>query len=194
TGSLSMDNLRSLKLLTIPEIHERFQIDLSIPTILITFHPETVLFERNKEYVEELIAALKEIDEYQFLITMPNADTLGNMIRSKLQDFIKTSKNAIGVESLGTLGYLSCMKNCAFMLGNTSSGFIEAAYFPKYVVNIGTRQQGRIVTENIRNCAIQKADILDAIKLFDNFRPSKKIDIYGDGFAAQKMIKILKTI
>ena len=192
TGSLSIDNLKHLNLLTHEEFRKQFNIDLSIPTILITFHPETVSFEKNGSYVNELIAALKELNAYQFVITMPNADTMGNLIRERLEQFIEESQNAIGVESFGVLGYLSCMKHCTLMLGNTSSGYIEASYFPKYVIDLGTRQNGRIVTENIRKCAIEKNTILDAVRGFSPKSLPSKIDIYGSGNASDYIVKILK--
>lgn len=190
-GALSIDNLSSLPLLSIKEFNQQFNINLSIPSILITFHPETVAYEKNQQYIIELIAALKEITEYQLIITMPNADTMGNMIREQLQIFISESKNAIGVESFGTLGYLSCMKHCTMMLGNTSSGFIEATFFPKYVINIGERQSGRILTGNMRNCKIEKEEILKAVKDFKRKRLPESTNIYGDGNAALKIIEKL---
>jgi GDP/UDP-N,N'-diacetylbacillosamine 2-epimerase (hydrolysing) len=115
------------------------------------------------------------------------------MIREKLHDFIKHNTRAVGIESLGTIGYLSCMKHCSFMLGNTSSGFIEAAFFPKYVINLGNRQNGRIVTPNIRNTAIKKEDIKNAIDDFIAVPAKEPISIYGDGHAAEKIVNILKT-
>lgn len=193
TGALSIDNLKKLRLLSIEEFYHKFHIDLNLPSILITFHPETVSFEKNAAYADELTAALTEMKKYQLIITMPNADTMGNLIREKLLSFIKEHPNAKGIESFGALGYLSCMKHCAFMLGNTSSGFVEAAFFPKYVINLGERQHGRIVTENIRNCDIRKEDILKAVQQFQTFHLPEIIPTYGDGNSAKKIISILKT-
>lgn len=192
-GALCIDNLKSMKLLTIAEFKDLFNIDLSIPSILITFHPETVDFQKNELYIGELIATLKEISDYQLIITMPNADTMGNMIRQQLQAYILESNNAIGVESFGVLGYLSCMKHCSMMLGNTSSGFTEASFFPKYVINVGNRQSGRILTPNIRNCDIKKNEILKAVRDFKITEFSDLMNIYGNGTAAPKIIEILKA-
>ncbi|WP_276367355.1 UDP-N-acetylglucosamine 2-epimerase [Chryseolinea sp. H1M3-3] len=192
TGSLSIDNLKHLKLFTIEEFKKQFNIDLSIPTILITFHPETVSYEKNDWYVNELVGALEELTSYQLVITMPNADTMGNVIREKLNQFIGRSANAIGVESFGMLGYLSCMKHCSLMLGNTSSGYVEASFFPKYVIDLGTRQNGRIVTENIRKCDIEKTAILKAVNAYSYIQLPSKIDIYGSGESSDYIVKILK--
>lgn len=193
-GALSIDNLKQLKLLSISEFKDQFNIDLSIPTVLMTFHPETVSFEKNKIYIRELISALNDIKDHQVLITMPNADTMGLYVRSEINNFVSKSKNVISVESFGVLGYLSAMKHSAFMLGNTSSGFVEAAYFPKYVINIGDRQKGRIITKNIINCKIEKSEIINAVNSISNKPTLKNVNIYGDGDSAKKIIKILKTI
>lgn len=193
-GALSIDNLTSLTLLTIEEFKQKFGIDLSKETILITFHPETVAFEKNEEYIKQLLAALEELSKYQLVITMPNADTMGNMIRKELLTFAEKRTNVFMVESFGAIGYLSCMKHCTLMLGNTSSGFVEASFFPKYVINLGTRQSGRIVSENIRNCEIKKEAILEAIHAYETSFISKKAKLYGNGNAAQLIVKYLKLL
>jgi GDP/UDP-N,N'-diacetylbacillosamine 2-epimerase (hydrolysing) len=124
---------------------------------------------------------------------MPNADTMGNYIRKELERFIDKTTNAIKIENFGTIGYLTCMKYCSMMLGNTSSGFIEAAYFPKYVINLGKRQEGRILTPNIRNININKDDILNAVIDYNKFKSIPYNGIYGNGKTADKIIKVLKS-
>jgi GDP/UDP-N,N'-diacetylbacillosamine 2-epimerase (hydrolysing) len=79
------------------------------------------------------------------------------------------------------------------MLGNTSSGFVEASYFPKYVINLGDRQKGRILSKNIFQCEIEKYKILKAIENYSDFDSNSKIEIYGKGNTAQKIVEILKT-
>lgn len=192
-GALSFDNLKSLKLLSTNEFLERFKIDLTVKSILITFHPETVSFERNVCYIETLIDVLKGLSGYQYIITMPNADTMGHIIREKLNSFIEETPHAIGIESFGTLGYLSCMKYCSFMMGNTSSGFIEAAFFHKGVINLGARQNGRITTPNIISCEIKKEPMLEAVQKISMIESTGNIKIYGDGNTAGRILSILKS-
>ena len=193
-GALSIDNLKKIKFYSISEFKETFNIDLSIPTILVTFHPETVSFEKNKEYISELLSAIDDLKNYQTVLTMPNADTMGLHIRNEIIKFTKThTDNFIAVENFGLKGYLSAMKHCAFMLGNTSSGFVEAAFFPKYVINLGNRQKGRIITKNIINCEIKKDKILSAIKQIEKNPVIENVNIYGDGTTAKQIVKILKT-
>jgi GDP/UDP-N,N'-diacetylbacillosamine 2-epimerase (hydrolysing) len=193
TGSLSIDNFKKNKLLSIIDFKKKYKIDLSIPTILITFQPETVDFEKNKKHISILINALSKLSKFQLIITMPNEDTMGIYIRKKLENFIKRSPNAVKIETFGTIGYLSCMKHCQMMLGNTSSGFIEASFFSKYVINIGKRQDGRIVTPNIRNVEIDEIEILTAVNSFSKYKNVKYSGLYGKGKTAEKIISIIKN-
>ncbi|HWZ21752.1 MAG TPA: UDP-N-acetylglucosamine 2-epimerase [Cytophagaceae bacterium] len=193
-GALNIDNLKELSLLSIDEFKNKYQIDLKIPTILITFHPETVAFENNIEYAKELVNVLKGCTNYQLVITMPNADTMGVSIRVILQEFIDKHANAFGIESFGTIDYLSCMKHCSFMLGNTSSGFVEASFFPKYVINIGDRQKGRIVTPNIINSTFSSSAIEASIRKVESSLPLKNLEVYGNGNTAQQICDIVRKI
>jgi len=193
-GALSIDNLKKLELLSIEHFHAQFGIDLSKDSILITFHPETVSYSKNEFYIDELIASFAELKAYQLIITMPNADTMGNMIRQKLNAYIDASSHAFGIESFGTVGYLTCMKYCNFMLGNTSSGFVEASYFPKFVINLGSRQKGRIETANIFTIEITKDNILSTIRLVENSTLPKNCNIYGDGTASVKIMEVINRL
>lgn len=192
-GALGLDNLKSLLLLSKEEFRSKFNIDLNLPTILSTFHPETIAFEMNEKHMDEYLQALSQLSQYQIVITMPNADTYGNMVRSRILDFAKSHSNVKTVETFGTLGYLTCMNYAEFILGNSSSGFYDASFFPKWVINIGTRQNGRIITPNILCCAINASEILSAVKHIENNKNRKlPASIYGDGHAAEKIVSILK--
>ena len=195
-GALSIDNLKKEKLFTKEEFYDRFNINLNIPTILTTFHPETVGYKKNETYIRELVSALNEFsNSYQIVITMPNADTEGLMIRKQLKDLGEKNKKVILVESFGMKGYLSCMKYCSFLLGNTSSAFVEASFFPKWVINLGNRQDGRVNTPNILTIPINKKEIITTVTRIEKL-PECPPDsnIYGDGNTASRIIDILKKI
>ncbi|MDP1725454.1 MAG: UDP-N-acetylglucosamine 2-epimerase [Bacteroidota bacterium] len=191
-GALSFDNLKNITLYSIAEFRDKFGVDLTKPTILITFHPETIDFEKNRAYAAELVAALNQTKGFQFLITMPNSDTMGNIIRTSLQGFIERNTNAFGFENLGMIGYLSAMKHCIVMIGNTSSGCIEANWFPKWVINLGNRQKGRIETPNRINCEIKKEMIAEKLALIKQASIPEHTDIYGHGNSAFKIVQIIK--
>ncbi len=185
-GHLSIDNLESLPLLNIDELKIKTGVHFAKPTILCTFHPETVNYESNTRYAQEICDAFSEITEFQILITMPNSDTGGEIIRSSFEKLAKNNTHIFTTENLGTIGYLSAMKHCKMMVGNTSSGFVEASYFPTTVINLGERQTGRIITPNIFNTPIQKQQIIDAVrKNINNTYENTKIQIYGSGNTAE---------
>lgn len=192
-GALSVENLKKIDYLSIEDFNEKFNIDLCLPTILCTFHPETVNLEKNIDYINELLSSFTVLmKSYQVVITLPNADTIGDQIKKIILDFGVQNPDLKIIESFGMVGYLSCMKHCKFMLGNTSSGFVEAAFFPKWVINVGNRQDGRIVTQNIINVPVEQVAILKAV---NNIEASAEISfqsIYGDGETAAKIIEILK--
>lgn len=192
-GALSIDNLRRTKLYSKDEFFNKFKIDLNKKTILSTFHPETVSYQHNVKYIETVLNVFLKLQEkFQIVLTMPNMDTMGKAIRSFILKFQNKHRCLIIVESFGMKGYLSCMKHCSFMLGNTSSGFVEASFFPTKVINIGNRQQGRLMTENIVNCEIEYESIMSAVEHIQTLIPPKDITVYGKGDTSNKIIKILK--
>nr|MBA2500478.1 UDP-N-acetylglucosamine 2-epimerase (hydrolyzing) [Chitinophagaceae bacterium] len=193
TGALSIDNLSSLQLLNKDEFLTQFGVDLNKPTLLTTFHPETISFEKNETYARELCTALDKLtSQFQVLITMPNADTMGTVVRQQFEILSKNNPAIFAFENLGILGYLSAMEHCAMLLGNTSSGFVEASYFPKWVINLGHRQAGRLMTENIINIGIEENKMVDAVyALKDKLVPALQHP-YGDSHAAEKMINQIK--
>ena len=193
-GHLSIDNLKRLKLLSIEELNQKTGIDFSKPTILCTFHPETIHYQANVQYAKEIADAFNELREFQILITMPNSDTGSQPIRETFSNLASSNPNIFTTENLGTIGYLSAMKHCLMMVGNTSSGFVEASFFPKTVINLGERQTGRIITANIINTKIAKNEILNAISQnCHNHYESEKIQIYGDGLTAEYICKEIQN-
>ncbi len=195
-GHLSIDNLNRLKLFSIEDLYKKTGVDFNIPTILCTFHPETINYQANADYAAEIAAAFHELKDFQVLITMPNSDTGSQPIRDAFSKIAASNSNIFTTENLGTIGYLSAMKHCTMMVGNTSSGFVEASFFPKTVINLGERQTGRIITSNIINTRITKNDILNAIsKNRHNKYEEGKIQIYGNGQTAHLICeKIHKNI
>ena len=194
-GSLSLDNLDEIKMLTIAEFKSNFKIDLSRKTILVTFHPETVSYQSNVNYVKELVKVFKSLTEFQVLITMPNSDTMGSVIRKEFEKLNDAYNHIITVENLGLQGYFSAMKHCKFLLGNTSSGIIEAASFNKYVINIGDRQKGRTAADNVINVHIQKDAILNEIEKVNKLGKYQGKNMYkGKKLASNQIIEVLKNI
>ncbi len=192
-GALGLDNLEATDLFTIEAFKNKFEIDLSRPTILFTFHPETKNSDRNETHMQEIIAALENINDYQILITGVNTDAHSELIRNTLTDFYKQhSSSVFMVENLGTRAYFSALKYCSFLLGNTSSGIIEAASFGARVINLGDRQKGRIAGLNVVNVPITQEEIITAIQKIKKITTPVAENIYWRGGAACKIIQALK--
>ena len=193
TGSLAVDNIKETKLYSSNEFKDLFNFDLEQPFILFTFHPETVNYKMNAEYALIMSDVLMNL-KCNILVTMPNADTMGGIIRNELNKVANKNSNICLVESLGSEGYYSALNKCDLVLGNSSSGILEAASFSKYVINVGNRQLGREYSNNVIHCKINKNEIFQAIKQIEELPKLDTFNIYGDGNARFKIISELKKI
>jgi UDP-hydrolysing UDP-N-acetyl-D-glucosamine 2-epimerase len=198
TGAIGLDNIKKLKLYNQQELEAAIGTKLKKRNFIITYHPETRNNESITHQLDQLLDALEDFDNTLLLFTGANADAHGNEINSSLKEFVANhSKNALFFNSLGQLRYLSCLQLFDMVIGNSSSGIIEAPSFSIPVVNIGNRQAGRIMAPNIINCRIRKDDIKNAIDkgLSDSFRKSiaNLKSPYGDGNAARKILDIIKN-
>jgi GDP/UDP-N,N'-diacetylbacillosamine 2-epimerase (hydrolysing) len=193
TGSLSIDNISQTALMPDELFRKKFGFDPAKPFILFTFHPETIAYKKNSEYaktIEKFLAA----QQRAVLVTMPNADTRGNMIRNAVHKAANRNSRIKLVESLGSEGYYTAMAKCRFVMGNSSSGIVEAASFGKWVINMGDRQKGREQGNNIINAPIQLSSLRKAVKIANEKPILDGHNIYGDGKSAQRMLSVLKKI
>lgn len=189
-GALGLDAILNFKALTQKEFEIQFNFNLNEPFILFTYHPETV-YLTNGSNISKVIDALKEIHE-PVLCTLPNADTQGELIRNKLKEYeAKYPKRIKCVENLGQKGYLTAMKHCMLMIGNTSSGIVEAASFNKLVINVGNRQKGRVSGKNVYHVKNDKNEILQAYENSKSNKIDKFDNPFGNGNAANQIVKIL---
>jgi GDP/UDP-N,N'-diacetylbacillosamine 2-epimerase (hydrolysing) len=195
TGALSIDNIQAMQLLEKDEIKARTRVDMERPTVLVTVHPETVNVQEADQQWLELSAVLTELSAtMQLLVTLPNADTGGTILRNRLIALSHALPSMTTVNSLGSLGYLSCMKHCTFMLGNSSSGYVEASFFNKRVIDIGDRQTGRYVTANIIRSPYQRDAILRSVRRALYEPPPAQEFPYGDGHAAERMVAQIQAL
>lgn len=192
-GALGLDNVRSLTLWTSEEMKKYRNILCDNNTILCTFHPETVHAGRNEQLAKELIGAMLDLKDYRVLMTLPNADTHGNLLRNMFIDALGGLERVQLVENLGTIGYMSAMHNCAFILGNSSSGIAEAASFGKHVIDLGDRQKGRAHGLNVLHVPVQRDAILAAVKDVAARGKWKGGNIFDLGGAAEKIIHALES-
>jgi len=197
SGAPSLDNLRDIRLLSRDEFRARFDIDPQPETLLVTYHPVTLEYEQTGEQVENLLSALARTGR-PLLFTQANADTHGREINARIHKFVAEHHLAKVVDNLGTQGYFSAMALVAAMVGNSSSGIIEAASFGLPVVNIGTRQQGRTHGRNVVDTGYASAEILSGIHQATDpaFRRSLEgmVNPYGEGRAAPLIVERLVAV
>jgi UDP-hydrolysing UDP-N-acetyl-D-glucosamine 2-epimerase len=197
SGAPGLDNLHKFPLLSRGELRERYGFDLSGPTLVVTYHPVTLEYEHTKTHVQELLAALEEVD-LSVIFTYPNADTQGRLIIELVREFVARHERTRVAVNLGTQAYFSLMRYAAAMVGNSSSGIVEAASFKLPVVNIGNRQRGRIRGKNVIDVGYSRVEILEAITkaISPAFRASltNLSNPYGNGHAAEKIIDKLKAV
>lgn len=198
-GAIGLDNFRSLKLLSKSEIEEELQIKFNRFNYLVGFHPETLSESSVEEQFNELLGAIDNQEESFFIFTKANADTNGRIINQMMETYVQAhpEKSAL-FASLGTLRYLSVMKQVTAVIGNSSSGILEAPSAPTATINIGERQKGRIQADSIINCRANKEDISHAIDEVKSDRFSEILkevaNPYGNGTASGQIMQILKTI
>lgn len=193
TGSLAIDNIKTTQLLTKKQFKNRFKIDISQPFILLTFHPETVDYKKNSAYAKILGKILLK-SKVNILVTMPNADTASSEIRKVIIEVAQKNNNIKTVESLGSEGYYTALKYCLFVMGNSSSGIVEAASFSKYVLNIGDRQKGREKGDNVIDVKIIEKEIISAMNKIHTLPKLNTKNIYGNGTAAKKIVEVVNKI
>lgn len=191
-GALGLDNLSQMPLLSKDEFYKKWQIDLAKPSVLITIHPETVAFDDNVNYANESEIALNQLaNQYQLIVTMPNADTYGNLYRKMFQTLKEKYPTQIHlIENFGTESYFTAMKHVGLMLGNTSSGITEGSSFQKYVLNIGDRQKGRIAGDNVIHTSFNSMEIIEKVNQYFG-KSYTENSIYFKGGASKNIVKEL---
>ena len=197
SGEPGLDNLSAVPDLPTHELEQRIGMSLTRAPMLVTFHPVTLELGQAEKQIGELLRALDRVG-MPVVFTAPNADTDGRIIALRIQDFVDKHPDSCLVTSLGTAAYFSMMRRSAAMVGNSSSGIIEAGSFELPVVNIGSRQRGRFAPKNVIHCEPSAEAIEVAIgrAVSSDFRSGLRgiVNPYGDGQAASRIINVLKTV
>ena len=199
-GAPGLDNIRRLDLKGKEELFKELDIPEGKQVGVVTYHPVTLETDSSSSQIVELLAALDNFQDVYWIFTMPNADTGGRVIIEKLNAHVqKHSEMGKIFVSLGQLRYLSLLKHASVMVGNSSSGLIEAPAFELPVVNIGDRQKGRIQANNVIDVAVCKKELLvSSIKkaLSEEFYKSLRNmkNPYGEGDSSKKIVETLKAV
>lgn len=164
-GAPGLENIKTLKLLSPLEIAAATGISLLPLTLLVTYHPETLAPEHPGTILNELLAALDSFADCCLVFTAPGADRGSRAMIPVLEEYVSKRSNAYFVPSLGLVNYLSIMGQSQVVVGNSSSGIIEAPSLKVPTVNIGDRQRGRVRAESVIDCNSDRIAISAAISL-----------------------------
>lgn len=196
SGAPSLDRLKSIRLMQRDELFGRFGVPRTGPFLLVTLHPVTVDFNRNERDAIAVLDAI-EMQKIPAIFTLPNADTCGTTIRRLIEGFVSTDERYKVVENFGSEAYFSVMSQASAMVGNSSSGLIEAPSFKLPVVNVGDRQRGRLRAANVIDSSPDREAINQALRvaLSPSFRQSLVglINPYGNGDASSKIVSRLSS-
>ena len=197
-GEPGVENCISVLPMDILELQKYINIDIvHKPYSLVTFHAATMEQNSAETQVGELILALEQFPDMNFIITKANADAGGRAINLIWDEQEKNHANWLVVPSLGVNKYISTIKNAQMIIGNSSSGIVEAPAMKIPAVNIGDRQKGRIMADSIICCAPVTKDIICAMKqaLSPEFRAiaANAVNPFGDGQTSQRIFHVIKS-
>ncbi len=196
-GALGVDGIKRTTLLSKAEVIAKTGIQFGERNLLITFHPVTLEAKGSREQVSALLDALDSRSDVNLIFTMPNSDTDGRVIKDLINNFVsKNYERAIVFTSMGRLNYLSTLKYVDGVIGNSSSGLIEAPSFRIGTVNIGIRQEGRLKAGSVIDCEPTKDSIKKGIeRLYSLSFQDRLLSVtnpYGNGGASEKIVEVLE--
>ena len=197
-GSLSLDRLSKIQLKSRAELESEIGLKIGDPAAIVTFHPETLSNVAPEVQVDELISALRHFPELYAVITCPNSDVGFEIVAKRLRSFAHELPEKCFIENLGHINYLSCLANFDLLVGNSSSGIIEAPFFGIPTVDIGGRQAGREKAKTVISVPCERAAIANGISKALNTDKITTLDAfdfpYGKLGATDAICSILTNI
>jgi GDP/UDP-N,N'-diacetylbacillosamine 2-epimerase (hydrolysing) len=201
-GGLGVEYIRRTKLIKKSILEKNIKYNFSGKNILITFHPVTLEKNTASKQFKNLLYALDKLKNIKVIFTMPNSDSDGRIIQKLIINYVKKNKfKSTFFTSLGQKRYLSCLKFVDAVVGNSSSGILEAPSFKVATINIGDRQKNRIQAKTIINCKPEKNAILKAFKKIYSKKFRKSIlkiknpyELNNNVFPSKVAVKIFKKV
>ena len=195
-GGLGIDNINKLKLLSKSDFENAIDFKLGEKNILVTFHPVTLENFTAKLQFQELLNSIEELKNTRIIFTKANSDTDGRVINSMIDTYVSVNDNSVAFTSMGQLNYLSALQFVDAVVGNSSSGLLEAPSFNIATIDIGDRQKGRIKADSVISCLPTQESIRSAFDKsysedFQNIVDNTK-NPYGNGGASKIVVDIIK--
>lgn len=164
-GALGVENIKKINLMTKEELERSIHFEIDENTVVVTYHPVTLENNTVEEQFLNLLEVLDRNPKIRMIFTKANADTNGRIVNKLIDKYAaQNSERACAFVSLGQKRYLSALKYCRIVIGNSSSGIIEAPSFGKPIINIGDRQKGRICADSVINCGYTQQEIQQAME------------------------------
>ena len=197
-GGLGVDRINELEKSTREELEAKYGINLQDKNLLVTFHPDSLHPKESKNQFEQLLAALKKLENTGLIFTAPNADEGSTTLIELIEEFLKTNPGSSLIHSLGFRDYISLASLTDGVIGNSSSGILEIPTLKIGTINIGARQAGREMSSSVINCEPRELNISDAIQGlysldFQNLLKSST-NPYGLGGAAKAILDALEGL
>ena len=192
-GSPGIENIKKTKILTKSMLEKKFKFKFLKINIVVNFYPLTNKINKDKTYILELLNALNKFKHTRIIFTSPAFDIGTDIITKEIKNFCKYNKNSLFFKSLGSTNYISLLKHSDLIVGNSSSGLIEAPVIGTRVINIGDRQKGRIRPKEIYDIKCNKQIIEEDIKKILN-KKIKFTQIYPNINSSKKFLKIISKI
>ena len=196
-GALGVENIKKINLMTEEELEKSIHFEIDENTVVVTYHPVTLENNTVEEQFLNLLEVLDRNPKIRMIFTKANADTNGRIVNELIDKYAaQNSERACAFMSLGQKRYLSALKYCRIVIGNSSSGIIEAPSFGKPIINIGDRQKGRICADSVINCGYTQQEIQQAMetaltKEFEN-KASNCRNPYEKENTAANIISVIK--
>ena len=196
-GGLGVDNINKLQLLSKSDFVNIINFELGQKNILVTFHPVTLENSTSGTQFQALLDSISELKNTKIIFTKANSDTDGRIINSMIDNYVAKHNNTIAFASMGQLNYLSALQFMDAVVGNSSSGLLEAPSFKIATIDIGDRQKGRIKADSVISCLPTKESIDSAFDKsysedFQNIVDNTK-NLYGDGGSSKMVVKVIKN-
>ncbi|GIQ62820.1 hypothetical protein PACILC2_13880 [Paenibacillus cisolokensis] len=197
-GAVGLDNIHRLQLMNREQFEQSISFELGERNFLVTYHPLTLTSTSSVEYMQQLLVALDQFPDAHIIFTKPNSDPNGRNMALMIDEYVAANRErAVAFISLGQVRYLSALQHVDVVVGNSSSGIIEAPMFKKPTVNIGPRQQGRVKGSSIIDCGESSEEIVKAIKKALSPAFQKTLmnceSLYGQGNSSPVIKDILKN-
>jgi len=195
-GAIGLDNIKNLKLYSREELEKELNIRFLEYNYQVTFHPETLSLLNAKEQFQLLLDTIDNQKDSYFIFTKSNADTDGRIINQMIDEYVaKNPNNSIAFASLGSLRFLSLIKECTAIIGNSSAGILEAPSLYTATINIGERQKGRIQAQSIINVACNFDEINDGFRKVKDPVFQRKLKNIGNPYfqkdVAENIVKVI---